>query len=82
MNERVVVGTENVDDPPLFVTFAGCAGAQNLPPPRPPLLPPRGGALISGGLATTVKPTRSGCAWFATALSGEYTRRASSAFRN
>ena len=67
MNQRVIVGTEYVNYTPFLVSFAI---AQNLPPPRPPLLP-RLGCLISGCLATNVKPTRSGWAWFATALWAE-----------
>ena len=69
MNERVVVGAEDVDYAPFLGPFAAC-DAQNLPPPLPPLLP-RDGGLISGCLATTVNPTRSGCDCFATTLSGE-----------
>ena len=57
-----------MDDCPFLVSFA--VGAQNRPPPLPPLLPLLG-CLISGCLATTVNPTRNGWAWFATALSGE-----------
>jgi hypothetical protein len=57
-----------VDDGPFLVSFI--TGAQNRPPPLPPLRP-RLGCLISGCLATTVNPTRNGWAWFATALSGE-----------
>ena len=58
-----------MDDSPSIVSFTA-GSAQNLPPPLPPLRPLLGG-LISGCLATTVNPMRSGCSWFATALSGE-----------
>ena len=60
-----------MDDSPFLVPLV--AGAQNRPPPLPPLPPlrPLLGGLISGCLATTVNPTRSGWAWFATALAGE-----------
>jgi len=56
-----------VDYAPFLVSFAV---AQNLPPPRPPRLP-RPCCLISGCLATTVKPTRNWWVGFAIALSGE-----------
>ena len=69
MDQSVVVGTEDVDNCPLLVAFV-VRSAQNLPPPRPPLRPLLGG-LISGCLATTVKPARRACSWFAIALSGE-----------
>ena len=57
-----------MDDGKFLISFV--TGAQNRPPPLPPLRP-RLGCLISGCLATTVNPTRNGWAWFATALSGE-----------
>jgi len=69
MDQSVVVGAEDVDNCPLLVAFV-VGSAQNLPPPRPPLRPLLGG-LISGCLATTVKPARRACSWFAIALSGE-----------
>ena len=56
---------------PFLVSFTIC-GAQNLPPPLPPLRPPLGGGLTSGCLATTVNPTRTACSGFAIADSGEY----------
>ena len=69
MDQGVVVRAKDVNDSPFLITFT-IAGAQNRPPPLPPLRP-LAGCLISGCLATTDNPTLNGWAWFATALSGE-----------
>ena len=72
MDYGVVVATEDVNDAPLFVSFA----AQRL---RLPLLP-LGGGLISGSLATIDSAWRNGCASFVMALWSEYITCPSSSF--
>ena len=69
VDQSVVVRAKDVNYSPFLITFT-VAGAQNLPPPRPPLRP-LVGCLISGCLATTDNPILNGWAWFATVLSGE-----------